>query len=72
MAITANNEEIYSRTEAEYREIDKKTAEYRHLFSELKALEEVGKYGSEVWMETFRKYAETFKSVNGYRPHWAH
>jgi len=68
--MTTIETEIFSRTDAEYRKIDKLTAQYRELFKVLKALEEIGQYGTEKWTETFTKYAETFKKVNGYRPHW--
>lgn len=64
-------ENIFTKTDAEYAEIDKATAKARKLFDTLKAMEALGQYGSEVWNTTFAKYAEAFKKAHGYRPHWA-
>lgn len=64
-------EEIFSRTEKEYKEADRLLSLTRKLFDTLKAMEEIGEYGSKAWAETFSKYAETFKKAHGYRPHWA-
>lgn len=66
-----NNEEIFSKTDDEYTKIDKATAKARKLFNELTALQELGKYGSEVWNKTFAEYRVVFKKANGYAPHWA-
>lgn len=66
-----HDEEIFSKTEAEYRKIDKLLKLTRELFATLKAMEEVGQYGTEKWAETFGKYREAFKKANGYFPHWA-
>ena len=64
-------ETMFSKTDAEYAEIDKALAETRKLFASLKDLEALGQYGTEVWKETFAKYAVVFKEANGYRPLWA-
>lgn len=69
--MTTETENIFSRTEEEYRKTDKLLALSRELFATLKAMEEIGLYGSAKWSETFSKYADTFKAVHGYRPHWA-
>ena len=65
------NTEIFIKTDKEYAKLDKLTKLYRELYDTLKAMEAIGEYGTEKWAETFAKYAETFKKVNGYRPHWA-
>lgn len=65
------NEEMFTKTDKEYAKIDKLTTLYRELHATLKAMEEIGEYGTEKWSEVFNKYADTFKKVNGYRPHWA-
>lgn len=64
-------EEIFTKTDKEYAKIDKLTKLYRELFDTLKSMESIGLYGTEKWSETFKKYRETFKKVNGYYPHWA-
>ena len=64
-------ESIYSKTEAEYKKMDKLYAKTRELFDTLKALEEANAYGSEKWNEVWAKYVETFKKAHGYRPIWA-
>lgn len=66
-----NHEEIFSRTDAEYRKMDKLLALSRELFETLKAMEEIGLYGSAKWAETFGKYRKVFKEYHGYFPHWA-
>jgi len=63
-------DEIF-KSDEEYTKIDRLTAKYRKLFEALKTMEVIGEYGTEKWAETFNKYSETFKKVNGYRPHWA-
>ena len=63
--------EIFTKTEKEYAKLDKLYAKKRELFDNLKSLESVGKYGTEIWKETFTKYAVTFKALHGYNPHWA-
>ena len=68
---TTTEESMFSKTDAEYAEIDKATSDYREIFKTLKALETLGMYGTERWNKTFAKYAELFKKANGYRPHWA-
>ena len=62
-----NMNEVYSKTEKEYRKIDKLTAKYRELAEIMKTLQ----YGSEEFNKLFAEYRETFKKVNGYFPHWA-
>ena len=68
---TTTEESMFSKTDAEYAEMDKATADYREIAKTLKALEALGMYGTERWNRTFSKYAESFKKANGYRPHWA-
>ena len=68
---TTETENIFSRTDAEYKKQDKLLKLTRELFDTLKALEAIGEYGTAKWGEVFTKYAETFKKANGYRPHWA-
>lgn len=68
---TANEIELFSKTDAEYAEIDKNLAKSRKLFDTLKAMEALGEYGTEKWAETFTKYATAYKLAHGYRPHWA-
>lgn len=63
--------ELFTRSDEEYAKEDKLRNLYRELFDTLKAMEAIGLYGSEKWAETFAKYSETFKKVNGYKPHWA-
>ena len=69
--MTNLNEELFTKSDKEYAKLDKLTKLYRELYDTLKAMEAIGEYGTEKWSETFNKYAETFKKVNGYRPHWA-
>ena len=69
--MTTTNENDFLTTDKEYAKMDKLLKKTRELFDTLKALDEVGAYGSEKWADTFAKYAETFKKVHGYRPHWA-
>ena len=64
-------ETMFSKTDADYAEMDTALAESRKLFASLKDLETLGKYGTEIWVATFAKYADAFKKANGYRPHWA-
>ena len=63
--------EIFTKSEKEYKEIDKLLAKSRKLFDALKAMEASGLYGTAQWAEMFSKYAEAYKKANGYRPHWA-
>ena len=65
------NETIFTKSEKEYKEIDKLLAKSRKLFDVLKVMEASGLYGTAQWAETFAKYAEAYKKANGYRPHWA-
>lgn len=69
--MTNLNEELFTKSDKEYAKLDKLTKLYRELFDTLKAMESIGLYGTEKWAETFTKYSETFKKVNGYKPHWA-
>lgn len=61
----------YSKTDAEYKAMDKLYAKCRELFDTLKALEEANAYGTERWNAVWAKYVETFKKAHGYRPLWA-
>ena len=51
--------------------------EFMELLSEHLIESHISKCGNgfrvytEKWAETFAKYSETFKKVNGYKPHWA-
>ena len=65
------NETGFRKSDEEYSKEDKLLKSCRDLFDTLKALEEINAYGSEKWAEVFGKYADTFKKVHGYRPHWA-
>ena len=69
--MTTTTESIFSKTEKEYKTIDKALAESRKLFATLKDLESIGQYGTEKWSELFAKYKVAFKKANGYNPHWA-
>ena len=70
MTYNLNKTTIESTTKEDHK-IMKLETEYKALFEELKGLEALGKYGTEIWGKTFKAYAETFKKVKGYNPHWA-
>ena len=70
-APAVETENLFSKTDEEYAEIDNALAEARKMFANLKELEALGKYGTTLWAEEFAKYAVVFKKANGYRPHWA-
>ena len=60
-------ENIFLHTDDEYKGMDALYALTRDLFATLKELD----YGSEKWNKVWAKYSEAFKTLHGYRPHWA-
>ena len=64
-------ETIFTKTDAEYAEIDKATVKARKLFDSLTKLAENGKKDTAEWLNLWKKYSETFKKAHGYNPHWA-
>lgn len=64
-------ESIFTKTEKEYKAMDKLYAEKRNLFDALTAIAEIGEYGTDKWFATWEKYKTVFKKLHGYNPHWA-